>query len=161
MTDKNLEKATFAAGCFWGIQYGFDKQEGVISSEVGYMGGEKDNPSYEEVCTKGTGHAEVVQLEFDPEIISYEKLLELFWKMHDPTQVNRQGPDIGEQYRSAIFTHSENQEKAANESIKKLTEAGAYDQPIATIIEPAKTFWRAEEYHQKYDEKRGYSTCSI
>ena len=161
MTDKKLEKATFGAGCFWGIQYGFDKQKGVKKSEVGYMGGTLDDPTYEDVCSKGTGHVEVVQLEFDPEVISYEELLELFWKMHDPTQVDRQGPDVGDQYRSVIFTHSEEQEKATNDAIKKLTEAGAYHHPIATIIEPAKTFWRAEEYHQKYDEKRGYSTCSI
>ena len=125
------------------------------------MGGEMDDPSYEDVCYKGTGHAEVVQLEFDPTVITYEKLLELFWMMHNPTQVNRQGPDVGDQYRSVIFTHSDQQAEKAEASKETLEDSGKYDDPIATIIEPAGTFWRAEEYHQKYDEKRGYSTCQI
>lgn len=159
MTESKLEKATFGAGCFWGVQYGFDKQEGVISSEVGYMGGEMENPTYEDVCYKGTGHAEVVQLEFDPAAISYDQLLEVFWKIHNPTQFNRQGPDVGDQYRSVIFTHSQEQAEKAEASKEAISDQ--FEDPIATIIEPAHTFWRAEEYHQKYDEKRGYSTCHI
>lgn len=158
---EQLETATFGAGCFWGVQYGFDKQEGVVSSEVGYMGGETENPSYEDVCSKGTGHAEVVQLQFDPKMISYDQLLEVFWKIHNPTQYNRQGPDVGDQYRSVIFTHSPEQVEKAEASKEALENSGKHEDPIATVIEPAPTFWRAEEYHQKYDEKRGYSTCHI
>lgn len=151
--------ATFAAGCFWGVEETFRNLNGVVSTEVGYTGGRKDNPTYEEVCRKATGHAEAVRIEFDPNVISFQDLLAAFWKLHDPTQVNRQGPDVGDQYRSAIFTHDEAQMTAACAS--KALEADNHDKPIATIIEPAGTWWKAEDYHQQYFAKRGGGACAI
>lgn len=143
-----MEKATFAAGCFWGVEKAFDSVKGVDSTRVGYTGGNKPNPTYKNVCSGDTGHAEVVEILFDPKEISYEELLNIFWKIHDPTTLNRQGPDVGTQYRSAIFTHSAEQEKIAQASREKM--ASKYDKPIVTQILPAKTFYEAEEYHQKY-----------
>lgn len=147
--------ATFGAGCFWGVESAFRALTGVRETAVGYAGGTKEHPTYEEVCTGATGHAEVVHLEYDPEQISYDKLLETFWGCHDPTQVGRQGPDVGAQYRSVIFYHDDAQRETAETSKRQHNESGHYDQPIATAIEPATTFWRAEEYHQQYFEKRG------
>ncbi len=155
------EIATFGAGCFWGIEANFQRIPGVISAESGYSGGHMANPSYKDVCTDETGHAEVVQVTFDPEKVSYEKLLDAFWQMHDPTQVNRQGPDFGSQYRSAIFFHSPEQEAAAKKSKAALEASGKLRRPVATEITAAGTFWRAEEYHQKYLEKRGATSCHI
>jgi len=155
------EIATFGAGCFWGIEANFQRIPGVITAESGYSGGHVANPSYKDVCTDETGHAEVVQVTFDPEKISYEKLLDAFWQMHDPTQVNRQGPDYGSQYRSAIFFHSPEQEAAAKKSRAALEASGKFRRPVATEITAAGTFWRAEEYHQKYLEKRGATSCHI
>jgi peptide-methionine (S)-S-oxide reductase len=155
------EIATFAAGCFWGVEHAFRQIEGVIDAEVGYTGGHMDNPTYEAVCRKGTGHAEAVRVTFDPEIVSYDDLLELFWTLHDPTQVNRQGPDVGDQYRSAIFTHSEAQTKAAAASKEAQDASGAHGRPIATIIEPAGKWWKAENYHQRYFEKNGLGACAV
>lgn len=149
--------ATFGAGCFWGVEAAFRKLEGVKDAVVGFMGGHRENPSYREVCTGQTGHAEVVQIEYDPERVSYEKLLDVFWQIHDPTQVNRQGPDVGDQYRSAIFHHSPDQEAAARESKQRLEESGRFNKPVATVIEPAGPFYRAEEYHQRYLEKQGFA----
>ncbi|BCW97437.1 MAG: hypothetical protein KatS3mg024_0264 [Armatimonadota bacterium] len=156
--DKKLQKATFGAGCFWGVEAAFRKVEGVVDTAVGYSGGHTENPTYEDVCSHTTGHAEVVQVTFDPSKVSYRQLLDVFWNIHDPTQVNRQGPDIGDQYRSVIFYHSEEQRRAAEESKAALEASGRLDRPVATKIEPAKTFWRAEEYHQRYYEKRGISS---
>ena len=150
-----LEKATFGAGCFWGVEYQYAKIPGVLSAECGYAGGKTLNPTYEEICAKGTGHAEVIEVTFDPAKVNYRTLVEYFFKMHDPTQVNRQGPDIGDQYRSVIFTHSEEQKKIADDVKIGLTLAKAFSRPIATQIEPAPKFWRAEEYHQKYYQLRG------
>ncbi|HSX25742.1 MAG TPA: peptide-methionine (S)-S-oxide reductase MsrA [Chlamydiales bacterium] len=151
------EKATFAAGCFWGIETEFRKLPGVIDAQVGYTGGHTKNPTYNEVCGGQTGHAEAVEILFDPKIISYEKLLALFWRIHDPTSYNRQGPDIGSQYRSAIFTHNAHQLEAALKSKAALEKSG---QHIVTEIAPAGPFYRAEEYHQRYHEKHGGS-CGI
>src|SRR5579883_1768170 len=142
--------ATFGAGCFWHVEAAFAALDGVVSTQVGYMGGTVPNPSYEMVCTDGTGHAEVVQVEYDPGVISYEQLLELYWDLHDPTSLNRQGPDIGSQYRSVIFFHDAQQEGAARAAVRALQEAGRYDRPIVTEIVPAAEFYRAEEYHQQY-----------
>jgi peptide-methionine (S)-S-oxide reductase len=153
--------ATFGAGCFWGIEANFQRIPGVISAESGYSGGHVANPTYKDVCTDQTGHAEVVQVTFDPEKVSYEKLLDAFWQMHDPTQVNRQGPDYGSQYRSAIFFHSPEQEAAAKKSKAALEASGRLRRPVATEITAAGPFWRAEEYHQKYLEKRGATSCHI
>ncbi len=152
-----MEKATFAAGCFWGIEDTFRHLAGVKDTAVGYTGGHREHPTYKQVCSGGTGHAEAVQVEYDPNEISYEKLLEVFWKIHDPTQIDRQGPDIGDQYRSAIFYHTPEQEEAARKSLKEQGETGRFNRPIATRIEPARTFWMAEDYHQQYMEKRGMS----
>ena len=152
-----MEKATFGAGCFWHVEAAFQKIKGVASTTVGYMGGNLKNPTYEDVCTDKTGHAEVVQITYDPKITSYEKLLDIFWSIHDPTQLNRQGPDHGTQYRSVIFYHSQKQKKLAEESKKKLK----YDKPIVTEITSAKEFYPAEEYHQKYLQKKGMSSCRI
>ena len=149
-----MEKATFAAGCFWGVEHRFRKVDGVTETVVGYIGGDKANPSYEEVCTGRTGHAEAVQVSYDPARISYEELLDVFWDVHDPTQVDRQGPDIGTQYRSEIFFHSPEQESAAQAAKQALTDAGKYRNPIATAISAAPDFWPAEDYHQQYIEKR-------
>jgi len=150
-----LAKATFAAGCFWGIEATFRKVPGVTDAAVGYTGGHKPNPTYKEVCYAGTGHAEAVEVEFDPAQVSYEKLLDVFWSIHDPTQLNRQGPDVGTQYRSAVFVHSEEQAAAARASKERLEKSGRLRRPVATEISPASTFWRAEEYHQRYFEKMG------
>ena len=154
-----MEKATFAAGCFWGVEAAFRKVEGVTNTQVGYMGGKTESPTYEQVCGHTTGHAEVVEVTFDPAQVSYDDLLGLFWDCHDPTQVNRQGPDVGSQYRSAIFHHTPEQRAAAEASKQKLEASGKYSRPIATEITPAPTFYRAEEYHQQYLEKRGGGSC--
>ena len=156
-----MEKATFAAGCFWGVEAAFRQIKGVKSTAVGYEGGSLDNPSYQDVCTDKTGHAEVVQVEYDPAQVSYEQLLDVFWSNHDPTTRNRQGPDVGSQYRSVIFYHTPEQEKAAAASKQRLEQSGTYRKPIVTEIVPAATFWRAEEYHQQYLEKRGMSSCHV
>ena len=153
------ETATFGAGCFWGVEVAFRNVPGVLDTAVGYEGGTVPNPTYEDVCTKTTGHAEVVQVEFDPDEVSYDQLLDVFWDEHDPTQVNRQGPDIGSNYRSAIFFHSPEQQEQALAS-KARAQAG-FDRPIATEITPASDFWRAEEYHQQYLVKRGVASCRI
>jgi len=153
------EIATFGAGCFWGIEAAFQKVPGVIDTAVGYSGGHTVNPSYQDVCTDETGHAEVVQVTFDPSKVSYETLLDTFWEIHDPTQVNRQGPDFGSQYRTAIFYHSPEQEAAARKSAAALGARGRFRSPIATEITPAGPFYRAEEYHQKYLQKRGAASC--
>lgn len=151
--------ATFAAGCFWGVEARFRALPGVIDAEVGYTGGHVDDPGYRQVCSGDTGHAEAVRLAFDPERIGYGKLLEAFWDMHDPTQVNRQGPDFGSQYRSAIFVHDEQQRVEAEAARRAMDDSGRFKAPIATQIEEAGPFWRAEEYHQRYLEKSG-RVCS-
>jgi len=156
-----LEKATFGAGCFWGVEYNFRRVPGVVEAFSGYSGGKSTNPTYRQVCNGDTYHAEVVEVTFDPQKVSYVKLVEFFFKMHDPTQLNRQGPDYGTQYRSVIFVHSEDQRKVAQEVIKKLIADKKYAQPIVTQVEDAKPFWKAEEYHQKYFEKNGGPTCHI
>ena len=153
------QKATFGAGCFWGVEAEFRKLPGVVSTAVGYMGGKSRNPSYQDVCSDMTGHAEVVQVEFDPAAVSYKQLLDLFWQLHDPTTLNRQGPDIGTQYRSAVFYHTPEQQQAANMSKLEQDATGKHRRPIVTQIVPADTFWRAEEYHQQYLEKRGMASC--
>jgi peptide-methionine (S)-S-oxide reductase len=155
------EIATFGAGCFWGIEAAFRRVPGVLDALVGYSGGRTENPTYQDVCTDTTGHAEVVQVAFDPEKLSYEQLLDVFWTIHDPTQVNRQGPDYGKQYRTAIFFHSPEQEAAAKKSKQALEASGKLRRPIATEITAAGPFWRAEEYHQRYLEKRGAASCHI
>jgi peptide-methionine (S)-S-oxide reductase len=156
-----IEKATFGAGCFWGVESTFRTIEGVIDAAVGYAGGKTENPTYEDVCSDETGHAEVVQVEFDPAIVNYEKLLDVFWTNHNPTTMNRQGPDVGAQYRSVIFYHSPEQRAAAEASKAALDKSGKFRSPIVTQIEPAPKFYRAEEYHQRYLEKRGRSHCAI
>jgi peptide-methionine (S)-S-oxide reductase len=155
------EKATFGAGCFWGIEAGFRRVPGVIDAAVGYEGGTLENPSYRHVCTDTTGHAEVVQVEYDPDKVSYGDLLDVFWKIHDPTTLDRQGPDVGTQYRSAIFFHNDVQRAQAEESLALQNSCGRFRRPIVTQIVPAGTFYRAEEYHQKYLEKRGQTSCAI
>ncbi len=156
-----MEKATFGAGCFWGVEAAFRQIQGVVSTAVGYMGGTLANPTYQDVCTDRTGHAEVVQVEFDPAKVSYQDLLRVFWENHDPTTLNRQGPDVGTQYRSVIFFHSPEQETAAKSSRDALVKSGVYRRPIVTQIEPAREFWKAEEYHQQYLEKRGLAHCHL
>jgi peptide-methionine (S)-S-oxide reductase len=158
---KDMEKATFGAGCFWGVEATFRQLKGVTATAVGYAGGKLDHPTYKDVCTDRTGHAEVVEVEFDPAQINYDTLLDVFWDNHDPTQLNRQGPDTGTQYRSAIFYHSPEQQAAATASKEKRQASGKYRRPIVTEITPAPTFWKAEEYHQQYLEKRGLSHCHI
>jgi peptide-methionine (S)-S-oxide reductase len=158
-TTTMTELATFGAGCFWGVEATFRKLKGVKSTACGYMGGHTNNPTYEDVCNDDTGHAEVVQVEFDPAQISYDELLEVFWKNHDPTTLNRQGPDEGTQYRSAIFYHSDAQKKAAEASKQK--HSGNYKKPIVTEISPAPAFYIAEDYHQQYLEKRGLASCHL
>jgi peptide-methionine (S)-S-oxide reductase len=153
------EKATFGAGCFWGVEVEFRNVPGVVDAAVGYEGGTVPNPTYEQVCRKGTGHAEVVEVEFDPAEVSYEELLDTFFELHDPTQLNRQGPDVGDQYRSVVFTHSAEQERAARAARDRAQER--FDRPVVTAIEPASDFWRAEEYHQQYLVKRGVASCRI
>ena len=155
-----MEKATFGAGCFWGVEATFRQAKGVTSTAVGYMGGKLNNPTYKDVCTDTTGHAEVVQVEYDPAVVSYNDLLQVFWENHNPTTPNQQGPDIGTQYRSVIFFHTPEQEIAARASKEQLEKAKVFPRPIVTQIVPAKEFWRAEEYHQQYLEKRGLSHCS-
>jgi peptide-methionine (S)-S-oxide reductase len=156
-----MAKAPFAAGCFWGVEATFRQIPGVIATRVGYTGGNFGNPTYRDVCTDRTGHAEAVEVEFNPSQVSYEQLLKVFWENHDPTQLNRQGPDYGTQYRSAIFFHSPDQEQAARESKEKLQNSGQFRGPIVTQITPAVTFYEAEDYHQQYLEKRGLATCHI
>ena len=153
------EIATFAAGCFWGIEVEFGKIPGVLETAVGYSNGHTENPTYKEVCTDETGHAEVVQVTYDPDKVSYEKLLDAFWQMHDPTQMNRQGPDFGSQYRTAIFFHTPEQEAIAKKSRAGLEASGKFKRPVVTEISPAGTFYPAEEYHQKYLQKRGAASC--
>jgi peptide-methionine (S)-S-oxide reductase len=155
------EKASFGAGCFWGVEATFREIPGVIDAVSGYQGGHTENPSYKEVCTDRTGHAEVVEVEYDPAKVSYDKLLDVFWNAHDPTQVNRQGPDIGTQYRSVIFFYTPEQEQAARASKARLEASGRFKKPIATEILPAPPFYRAEEYHQQYLAKRGLRHCHI
>jgi len=150
-----MEKATFGAGCFWGIEATFRKVDGVVSTAVGYSGGSFQNPTYEDVCTDRTGHAEVVEVEYDPERVTYAQLLDVFWQVHDPTTLNRQGPDIGTQYRSVIFYHTPEQKAQAEASKERLQKSGRAKRPIVTEIVPAAEFYRAEEYHQQYFEKRG------
>lgn len=155
------EQATFGAGCFWGVEARFAEKNGVLETAVGYEGGMQEHPTYREVCTDRTGHAEVVQVTFDPARISYETLLDAFFALHDPTQVNRQGPDWGTQYRSVVFTHTDEQAGQARGKIAELNASGTFRKVIATLVEPAQTFWKAEEYHQKYLEKRGMVSCHI
>ena len=157
----DLETAAFAAGCFWGVEAAFRQVPGVVSTSVGYTGGRTQNPTYRAVCSDKTGHAEAVQVIYDPAKVSYQQLLQLFWDIHDPTTVNRQGPDIGSQYRSAIFYHNQQQRSAAEESKIKLTQSGKFKRPIVTEIIPASTFYRAEEYHQRYLEKHGRVSCAV
>lgn len=156
-----MDKATFGAGCFWGVEAAFRLVKGVKATAVGYAGGSLDSPSYKEVCTDHTGHAEVVQVEYDPAEVSYEDLLAVFWDNHDPTTLNRQGPDVGSQYRSVIFSHSPAQEAAARASKESLEASGRFKRPIVTQILPAPAFWMAEDYHQQYLEKRGLASCHI
>jgi len=155
------EKATFGAGCFWGVEATFRAVPGVADAAVGYAGGKTDNPTYEDVCSHETGHAEVVQVEFDPTVVSYDHLLDVFWSNHNPTTLNRQGPDVGDQYRSVIFYHSPEQQAAAEASKARLDKSGRHKKPVVTFIEPAPTFYRGEDYHQRYLEKRGLSHCAI
>jgi len=158
----STEKATFGAGCFWGVEAAFAAIPGVTSTAVGYEGGKLDRPTYEDVCTDQTGHAEVVELDFDPEKVSYDQLLDAFCNLHDPTTLNRQGPDWGTQYRSAIFSHAPEQEAQAKAKSEQLTASGQFlPKRVVTKVEPAQTFWRAEEHHQKYLEKRGLASCHI
>ena len=156
-----MEKATFGAGCFWGVEAAFREVKGVLSTQVGYTGGWVKDPSYEQVCTDRTGHAEAVEVEYDPAKVTYEDLLKVFWECHDPTMLNRQGPDFGTQYRSAIFCHTPEQRAAAMASKETLEKNGRYKRPIVTEITPAAEFYRAEEYHQQYLEKRGLGSCHI
>ncbi len=156
-----MATATFAAGCFWGVEQRFAALPGVTSTEVGYTGGTTSTPTYEQVCSHTTGHAEAVRLEYDPDAISYEELLAAFFGMHDPTQLNRQGPDVGDQYRSAVFLHTPEQEKSAQAAVQQLTESGVFKRPIVTQIVAAPEWWRAEEYHQKYFEKHADFSCRV
>ncbi|APW59275.1 peptide-methionine (S)-S-oxide reductase MsrA [Paludisphaera borealis] len=156
-----MATATFGAGCFWGVEEAFRKMPGVVETAVGYMGGAVEHPTYKQVCTDQTGHAEVVQVQFDPAQVSFPQLLELFWKIHNPTTLNRQGPDFGSQYRSAVFYHDDAQRDEASALKRRLDESGAFPRPIVTEITPAATFWRAEEYHQQYVQKNGGGSCHI
>ncbi len=156
-----LETATFAEGCFWGVEVTFRNVPGVKDAAVGYMGGTMDNPTYRDVCTDRTGHAEVVQVVFDPAEVSYARLLDVFWGSHDPTQLNRQGPDVGGQYRTAIFYHTPEQKTEAEASKQREGASGRFRRPIVTEIAPAGSFWRGEEYHQQYLTKRGLASCHI
>lgn len=156
-----MEKATFGAGCFWGVEVTLGQIPGVTETAVGYEGGALRNPTYKDVCTDRTGHAEVVELTFDPARVSYAALLDKFFELHDPTQLDRQGPDWGNQYRSVVFFHSPEQEAAARTTIERLTETKRFRKPIVTQVVPSETFWRAEDYHQKYLEKRGAVSCHI
>ena len=154
------KKATFGAGCFWGVEAAFRQVDGVTDTAVGYEGGQLDDPTYEDVCSHSTGHAEVVQVTYDPERVSFDELLDVFWRKHDPTQLNRQGWDVGDQYRSVILFHDDEQRAAAEKSKAELDALGHYRKPIVTQVEPAQTFYRAEDYHQRYLEKQGRSTCT-
>ena len=154
------KKATFGAGCFWGVEAAFRQIDGVMKTEAGYEGGHLDNPTYEDVCSHKTGHAEVVEVTYDPEQVSYEELLGVFWAKHDPTQMNRQGWDIGDQYRSVVFFNDDEQRQTAERSKAELEASGRYRKPVVTAIEPAQTFYAAEDYHQQYLEKRGRSSCT-
>ena len=156
-----MQKATFAAGCFWGVEAAFRQVDGIVETTVGYTGGQLQQPSYEQVCSGTTGHAEAVDVEFDPAKVSYEQLLDVFWQCHNPTQFNRQGPDVGTQYRSAVFYHNSEQQTVADESKRKLEQSGQYNQPIVTEITAASAYFPAEEYHQQYLEKRGQSSCRL
>jgi len=156
-----MAKASYAAGCFWGVEAAFRQIEGVTATAVGYEGGANPEPTYRDVCDGDTGHAETVEVDYDPARVSYDRLLDVFWENHDPTTLNRQGPDVGEQYRSAIFFHDADQEKAARESKEKLEASRRYRRPIVTQILPAEKFWKAEDYHQQYLEKRGLASCKI
>jgi len=160
-TDLKTEKATFGAGCFWGVEAVFQRIEGVVDTSVGYMGGSTTNPSYRDVCTDTTGHAEVVEVIYDPSLVTYDTLLDVFWKNHDPTTLNRQGPDIGTQYRSVIFFNTPEQETTALASRKNLEQSRVYERPVVTEIQPVSTYFRAEEYHQQYLEKCGLSHCHV
>ncbi len=154
-----MEKATFGAGCFWHVEEAFRQVAGVLATQVGYMGGTREDPSYEEVCSHTTGHAEVVEVTYDPARLSYNELLRVFWDCHDPTQLNRQGPDIGSNYRSVIFCHTPEQEESARASLQLEERSGRHRRPIVTEVAPASTFWRAEEYHQQYLAKQGKDSC--
>lgn len=156
----NTEKAAFAAGCFWHVEYAFSRIPGVVKTTVGYTAGHTEEPTYKQVCTDKTGHAEAVEVIYDPQKVTYQQLLDAFWKMHDPTQLNRQGPDVGTQYRSAVFYYNDRQKTAAEKSKQKLSQSGKFDKPIVTEIVPAEKFYKAEEYHQKYFQKHG-KTCGI
>lgn len=156
-----MQKATFAAGCFWGVEAEFRQVKGVKKTTVGYSGGTLENPGYSDVCSGRTGHAEAVEVEYDPSEVSYDELLKVFWENHDPTTLNRQGPDVGTQYRSAIFYHDEEQRASATASKEKLENSGRYKKPVVTEITPASEFYRAEDYHQQYLEKRGLAACRI
>ena len=156
-----MQKATFAAGCFWGVEAAFRQVDGIVETTVGYTGGQLQQPSYEQVCSGATGHAEAVEVEFDPAKVSYEQLLDVFWQCHNPTQLNCQGPDVGTQYRSAVFYHNSEQQTVAGESKRKLEQSGQYNQPIVTEITAASAYFPAEEYHQQYLEKRGQSSCRL
>jgi peptide-methionine (S)-S-oxide reductase len=156
-----MAKAIFAAGCFWGVEEAFRQVKGVTATTVGYTGGKSKNPTYKDVCSDATGHAEAVEVEFDPKQVSYDQLLSVFWQSHDPTTLNRQGPDVGTQYRSAIFYEDAEQEAAARKSKVALEKSGLFKRPIVTEIKPASEFWRAEDYHQQYFEKRGIKSCHI
>ncbi|MEZ5892777.1 MAG: peptide-methionine (S)-S-oxide reductase MsrA [Parvularculaceae bacterium] len=155
------ETAVFAAGCFWGVEQVFRDTKGVLATEVGYTGGHTEEPTYKQVCAKNTGHAEAVKVEYDPNVVSYDQLLEIFWASHDPTQVNRQGVDVGDQYRTAIFTLNAGQAAAAEASRKAEAASGRHARPIATKIEPLGPWWKAEEYHQQYFEKNGGGACHV
>ncbi|MDX2435941.1 MAG: peptide-methionine (S)-S-oxide reductase MsrA [Acidobacteriota bacterium] len=156
-----MATATFGAGCFWGVEAAFRRITGVTDAAVGYAGGQTEKPTYRDVCSHSSGHAEVVEVEYDPTRVSYETLLDAFWQMHDPTQVNRQGPDVGDQYRSVVFFHTPEQEAAATRSKEALDSGGSFKRPVATLIQPAPTFWRAEEYHQRYVEKNSGAACNL
>jgi len=155
------QKATFGAGCFWGVEAAFRNVKGVANTTVGYSGGKMEHPTYRDVCTDETGHAEVVEVEFDPSVVTYKQLLDVFWKIHNPTTMNRQGPDVGTQYRSVIFYHTPEQKAEAEASKAALGKSGKYKNPVVTKIEAAGPFWRAEEYHQRYLEKHGLESCHI
>ncbi|MDQ2818312.1 MAG: peptide-methionine (S)-S-oxide reductase MsrA [Candidatus Eremiobacteraeota bacterium] len=156
-----MEKATFAAGCFWGVEAEFRNIDGVVDAAVGYTGGTAVNPSYRDVCTGATGHAEAVELTFDPARVSYDRLLDVFWEIHDPTTPNRQGPDVGTQYRSAIFYHSAEQQSAAQRSLERVIQSRRFGKPVVSEITPAPAFYKAEDYHQRYLEKQGLASCKL
>jgi len=160
-SEGGLREAAFGAGCFWHVEAAFSQVEGVVETEVGFMGGHSRNPSYAEVCTGRTGHAEVVHLRYDPSVVSYDQLLDVFWEIHDPTALNRQGMDVGEQYRSVIFFYDDQQKRIAEASKETLQKSRKHRKPIVTQVLPASDFHRAEEYHQKYFEKKGKLSCRV